>query len=584
MTRTPVRRAMAPPTAAPAFTSSRIRGGHANPGPCPTAIRPERSTTAQYWTSKWSERTDDPPSPASMPTPKSPPPIADFARFIAPWTASSSNGWSETSVFTRTPRTRAGRESAWKTSFTARIFTGLFEPTDTCSGFRRFPRRSISPSRMRREAIGRPSSARTIGTVRMPSGRRPFAALASLRATATGWRSAETTSTSRSGKSSAGPYGSSIGSIRAWRHFLAARNRFRLRSRTAYGFTRGRDSFANRSVVRPMTTASGRPSKAARSRASCPACRRSNVPPRTTRIWRTIRSTRYKNDSGRQTALADREEVGVQRVSGLSQRRLALDDLKLPQHVRPHDEGARRAVHRRERVVERDGLQGYRGLHGPVIPPSAGAQLHTFACRPRRLDPFRRQGGDPLPRHPFRSKTASHQHVGEETRLHGRVPALEVHRRVRFEEAHVPGRLDSVLIRPAPLHHGENQVRRAVQDPLARLDPDATERLLKQVEHRGAVHHGPLVPEAESLREGQLFQASVMVDDRAFVRGDHMLAAREGRDDVVHADLPRADPQGRDLDHDVGPCPTDVLGRPSVDPAATGLQGGARVREPQRLP
>src|SRR5437660_374026 len=236
MPRIPVSRVMASPTVAPAFTFSRIRGGYANPGPCPTVIRPERSTTAQYWTSKWSERTDDQTSPASMPTPKSPPPIADFARFIAPWTASSSNGWSETSVFTRTPRTRAGRESAWKTSFTARIFTGLFEPMNTCRGFKRLPRRSISPSRMRREAIGRPSWART------------------------------------------------------------------------------------------------------------------------TRIWRTIRWTRYKNDSGRQTAVADREEVGVQRVGGLSQRRLPLDDLQLPQHVRPHDQGARRPVDRGERVVERDGF------------------------------------------------------------------------------------------------------------------------------------------------------------------------------------------------------------------------------------
>src|SRR5207249_11189774 len=117
-----------------------------------------------------------------------------------------------------------------------------------------------------------------------------------------------------------------------------------------YGFNRLRDSFANRSVVRSMTTASGRPSKAARSRGSCPACRRSNVPPRTTRIWRTIRSIRYKNVSGRETALVDREEVGDQRVGGLWQRRLALDDLQLPQHVRTHDQSARRAVHARARV------------------------------------------------------------------------------------------------------------------------------------------------------------------------------------------------------------------------------------------
>src|SRR6266550_944736 len=96
--------------------------------------------------------------------------------------------------------------------------------------------------------------------------------------------------------------------------------------------------------------------------------------------------------------------------------------------------------------------------------------------------------------------------------LAGRVPAIQIHRRVRFEEAHAPGRLDSVLIRPAPLHHGKDQVRRAVQNPLERQDPDAAERLLKQVEHRGAVHHGPLVSEAESLRSGQFLEASVVVD------------------------------------------------------------------------
>src|SRR5438093_1425101 len=36
-----------------------------------------------------------------MPTPKSPPPIADFARFIAPWTAASSNGWTVRTVVPR---------------------------------------------------------------------------------------------------------------------------------------------------------------------------------------------------------------------------------------------------------------------------------------------------------------------------------------------------------------------------------------------------------------------------------------------------------------------------------------------------
>src|SRR6267143_6148740 len=103
-------------------------------------------------------------------------------------------------------------------------------------------------------------------------------------------------------------------------------------------------------------SASGRPSKAAWSRASWPACRISNVPPRTTRIWRTILSTRYKNASWRQTALVNREEVRVQSEGRLSQRRLTLDDLQLPQHVRPHNERTRRAVDGEEWMVERDGF------------------------------------------------------------------------------------------------------------------------------------------------------------------------------------------------------------------------------------
>src|SRR5712691_4258650 len=64
-----------------------------------------------------------------------------------------------------------------------------------------------------------------------------------------------------------------------------------------------------------------------------------------------------------------------------------------------------------------------------------------------------------------------------------------------------------------------------------------------------------------------------------------MLSARKGRDDVVHADLPRPNSQGRNLDHNVGPRTADVLGRRSANPAAAGFQGGgARVSEPQGLP
>src|SRR6058998_2658960 len=62
-----------------------------------------------------------------------------------------------------------------------------------------------------------------MGTARIFRRRNAFAARASFSAIATGYRSADTTITSRSGRSSAGPYGSSIGSIFAGRHFLAGR-------------------------------------------------------------------------------------------------------------------------------------------------------------------------------------------------------------------------------------------------------------------------------------------------------------------------------------------------------------------------
>src|SRR5438552_5265181 len=384
-----------------------------------------------------------------MPTPRSPSRRAAFARFTAPRTASWSNGWSETSVGTRTPRTRAGKPRARKTSRTARTLTGLPEPTDTSRGLRQRPRRSINPCRIRREEIGRPSCASTIGTARMARRRRPFAARASFRARATGIRSAETTITSRSGRSSAGPNGSSIASIRARLHLRAAKRRLRLRSRTEKALTSVRDSFAKRSVVRPMTTSSGRPSKAEPRRASWPAWRTSKVPPSTTRIWWTIRSARYKNDSGDQPALANREEIGVDRIGGLPQSRVALDDLELLQHVRPHDERARRAVDGEERMVRRDRLQGDGGEECPSPPRTAGDELDPVARGPGGLDARGGEGRDALPANLLRPASASHQGVDERACLDRRVPAVQVHRGIRLDESHLPSGGHAFLVGPA---------------------------------------------------------------------------------------------------------------------------------------
>src|SRR2546422_5188255 len=192
-----------------------------------------------------------------------------------------------------------------------------------------------------------------------------------------------------------------------------------------------------------MITASGRGLKAVRRRASCPACKMSNVPPSTTRIQRTIRSTRYKNVSGRQTALVNCEEIGIQSIGGLSQSRMPLDDLQLFQHVRPHHQRARRPIHGEERMVGRDGFEGYGGLYDPSGPPSTGDELRPFARRLRLLDSLRGEGCDYFPRHALRAETASHQNVRKEARLHGRVPTVEVHGRIGFEEAHLPSGADS---------------------------------------------------------------------------------------------------------------------------------------------
>src|SRR5207247_10653897 len=139
--------------------------------------------------------------------------------------------------------------------------------------------------------------------------------------------------------------------------------------------------------------------------------------PSTTRIWWTIRSARYKNDSGDQPALANREEIGVDRIGGLPQSRVALDDLQLLQHVRPHDERARRAVDGEQRMVRRDRLQRDGGEECPSPPPTAGDELDPVARGSGGLDARGGEGRDALPANLLRPESASHQDVDEQTCL-----------------------------------------------------------------------------------------------------------------------------------------------------------------------
>src|SRR5207247_1892205 len=107
----------------------------------------------------------------------------------------------------------------------------------------------------------------------------------------------------------------------------------------------------------------------------------------------------------------------------------------------------------------------------------------------------------------------------------------------------------------------EDEVRRAVQDALEGFDPRAAERLLEQVEHRRPVHHGPFVTESNVIPACELAQQTIVVDDRAFVRGDHVLAGPKCGEDMIEGDLAGRDPQRGDLDDHVRSSPTYVFGR-----------------------
>src|SRR6266702_2036643 len=129
----------------------------------------------------------------------------------------------------------------------------------------------------------------------------------------------------------------------------------------------------------------------------------------------------------------------------------------------------------------------------------------------------------------------------------------------------------------------KNQIARAVQNPFERLDPRAAHCLEEEAEHRSAVHHGPFETEAEPLRSRDLGEPAVMVDDGTFVRRDDVLPAGEGREDVLQRDLPRCDPERRDLDHDVGADAADRLDGVVSHRTSARLDGTARLPGPHRL-
>src|SRR5205809_1098656 len=86
------------------------------------------------------------------------------------------------------------------------------------------------------------------------------------------------------------------------------------------------------------------------------------------------------------------------------------------------------------------------------------------------------------------------------------------------------------------------------------------------------------------VQAGEIAQLPIMVDDGALVRGDHMLAAPQRRDQMIEGDLAGSDPQRGDLDDRVRSRPTNVLGRALRNPATARFQRDAGIREPQRPP
>src|SRR5207245_10250192 len=116
---------------------------------------------------------------------------------------------------------------------------------------------------------------------------------------------------------------------------------------------------------------------------------------------RTIRSAASKRPLRGPSALVDCDQVRVQSERGLPQARFAFYDLELLQHVRPDDEGARRAVDREQGMVRADRLDGDGRSHGPALPPSADALLAPLPRRSLAADRLRSYRRDARPRAPL---------------------------------------------------------------------------------------------------------------------------------------------------------------------------------------
>ena len=143
----------------------------------------------------------------------------------------------------------------------------------------------------------------------------------------------------------------------------------------------------------------------------------------------------------------------------------------------------------------------------------------------------------PVRAHVMRRHHAAHQHVDERRGLRGRVPAVDVERRIGFRDAarlHVGER---ALELGAALELRQDEVAGRVDDAAKAFDRDRRHRLAHEVEDRHAVHHRALEEEHAIDGFGQRFELVIRERRRSLVGGDDMRLAFERG---AHVRRPRA--------------------------------------------